>query len=308
MKLKKIALKSDKTKQEIAIEQEGNWKLIENSGGDFLEILSKPIAEVQKNYQFVDYQENDYQEVLPFQPSAYRDYMLYEKHAINAVRGFIKKYLPSKMPIINLYEKLTKKTFPKLKPYERYYKYPIYYLGNHLNFMSEGDEISRPEYTQELDYELEIAAVINKPLKNAKPEEVNDAIAGFLILNDFSSRDTQMDEFKAGFGPMKSKNFGSALSAMAVSAEELLPKIDDLKVEVLINDKSVATGHSGGKIFSLQEAIAYASWEEQLHPGEVFGSGTIPDCTGIENGQMLKKGDTITLKVEHIGTLTNIVK
>lgn len=307
MKLKKIALKSDKSKQEIAIEQDGKWKIIENSQGDFLSFLSKKQDDI-KNYQLLDFEEKDYQDVLPFRPSAYRDYMLYEKHAINAVRGFIKKYLSSKMPIINLYEKITKKTFPKLKPYKRYYKYPIYYMGNHLNFVGAGAEISIPEYTQELDYELEIAVVINKALKNAKVEEVNDAITGFLILNDFSARDTQMDEFKSGFGPMKSKNFASSLSAVAVSADELLPKIDDLKVEVWINNKQVAEGHSGGKIFSLQEAIAYASWEEQLHPGEVFGSGTIPNCTGIENGQMLNKGDKITLKVDYIGSLTNTIK
>ena len=57
----------------------------------------------------------------------------------------------------------------------------------------------------------------------------------------------------------------------------------------------------------MQEAIAYASWEEQLHPGELFGSGTIPFCTGIENGHLLKVGDSVRLEVEGIGSLTNFV-
>ena len=52
----------------------------------------------------------------------------------------------------------------------------------------------------------------------------------------------------------------------------------------------------------------YIVWEEQLHPGELFGFGTIPSCTGIENGKMLKKGDVITLEIDRIGQLTNRVQ
>jgi len=231
--------------------------------------------------------------------------MLYEKHAIDAARGFVKKYMANLFPIINAYEKLFRKPFPKLKPKKRYYKHPIYYMGNHLNFISNGDAIKIPSYTEELDYELEIAAVITKPLKNASIAEVNNAIGGFLILNDFSARDVQLDEMEAGFGPMKTKNFGNAISSIVVSRDGILAQIENLQVKVIINDKAIIESTTKGKRYSFQEAIAYASWEEQLHPGELFGSGTIPGCTGIENGVMLKKGDTITLEVEGIGQLTN---
>ena len=291
--------------QRVALEQSGIWNIIE--GESHLLVCLEKLEKDMVHMALSTYQESEYQEIIPFKPSAYRDFMLYEKHAIDAARGFVKKYLPHLAPIVNTYEKVMRKPFPKLKPKKRYYQHPIYYMGNHLNFISHNDSIVIPSYTRELDYELELAAVITKPIKNASIEEVTDAIGGFLILNDFSARDIQLDEMESGFGPMKTKNFGSSISSTVVSKETLIDKVDDLKVKVVINDKTIVESNTQGKLYSFQEAIAYASWEEQLHPGEIFGSGTIPGCTGIENGVMLRKGDIISLEVEGIGQLTNKV-
>ena len=291
--------------QFLAIEQNDNWNIVEGAT-NILELLDKSEHEISQ-LKLLAYPPEKYSTLIPFRPAAYRDFMLYEKHAIDAARGFVRKYLSHLLPLVNTYEKLLGKPFPKLKPKSRYYKYPIHYLGNHLNFISDQGRIDIPSYTKQLDYELEIAAVITKPLKNASPEEVKEAIGGFVILNDFSARDVQLSEMESGFGPMKTKNFGSAISAVVVGKEELFPRLEELKVKVIINDKTIIESTTKGKLFSFQEAIAYASWEEQLHPGELFGSGTIPGCTGIENGVMLNKGDTITLEVEGIGTLTNYI-
>lgn len=289
-----------------AVELNDQWQLIEEKY-TLLELLDKSAAEIS-NLKLSQVNLGNYREVIPFRPVAYRDFMLYEKHAIDAARGFVKKYLSNLYPIVRTYEKILGAPFPKLKPKKRYYQHPIYYMGNHLNIISHQDSIAIPSYTKELDYELELAAVITKPLKNASIDEVNEAIGGFLILNDFSARDIQLDEMQSGFGPMKTKNFGSAISSIVVAKEKLLPRLEELQVSVSINNKPIVESTTYGKLYSFQEAIAYASWEEQLHPGELFGSGTIPACTGIENGVMLKQGDTITLTVEGIGMLTNTIK
>jgi len=244
---------------------------------------------------------------LPFQPLAYRDFMLYESHYINAARGFVKKYMPHVMPIISIYEKIFNKPFPKLKPRKRWYKYPIYYIGNHLNFVTHKNPVSIPAYTRELDYELELGAVICSPLKNATPEEAKAAIGGFAVLNDFSARDVQLEEIETGFGPMKAKNFTSAISNIIVSADEILPRIDRLAASIYINNQKIVDTSTAGMHYSLPEAIAYASWEEQLYPGEFFGSGTLPEGCGIENGCLLQSGDTIRLEIECVGTLENHV-
>ena len=245
---------------------------------------------------------------LPFQPLSYRDFMLYEEHYINAKRGFVKKYMPALSTIINIYERVANKTFPKLKPEKRWYEYPIYYLGNHLTFVKEGSVIETPPYTKELDYELELGAVLCKPIRNASEEEAKDAIGGFVVFNDFSARDVQADEMKCGFGPMKAKNFANSISSIVVTADEILPNIDKLQVKVFINNELIMESDTRNMHYSLAEAVAYASWEEQLFPGEFVGTGTVPGCTGIENGQMLKSGDSIRLEIKEIGTLENRVK
>ena len=289
---------------EIATFIDGSWKLLATSSG-LLQILNEETA--FDNDALADFNPEGYKDQIPIRPTAYRDFMLFEQHYIDASRGFVRKYLPKLLPLATTYEAIFRKPFPKFKPSARYYKHPIYYLGNHLNFVSEGGSISIPSYTASLDYELEIAAVINQPLKNASVEAVKKAIAGFVILNDFSARDIQMSEMKSGFGPMKSKNFGSAISACIASGKSLIDRFGQLDVAVKINGQTIAKGHTGGMQFSICEAIAYASWEEQLHAGELFGTGTIPGCSGIENGRMLNPGDSITLEVEGIGTLTNHV-
>ncbi len=248
---------------------------------------------------------DDMELTIPFQPLSYRDFMLYEKHCIDASRGFVKKYLPKLLPIVKIYEKITGKVFPKLKPKSRWYSHPIYYLGNHLTFITDGDPVSIPIYTNELDYELELGVILCKPLKNATAKEAEDAIGGFVVFNDFSARDVQISEMESGFGPMKSKNFVNSISKIIVTADEILPIIEDLKVQVKINNKSIIKTKTGKMDYSIPEAIAYASLEEQLYPGEFFGSGTIPGCTGIENEHLLNTGDTISLEIEKIGKLQN---
>ncbi|RLA05787.1 MAG: fumarylacetoacetate hydrolase family protein [Gammaproteobacteria bacterium] len=244
---------------------------------------------------------------LPFQPLSYRDFMLYEEHYINAKRGFITKYMPHLLPIINIYERVANQTFPKLKPEKRWYQYPIYYLGNHLTFVKSQSKIAKPPYTAELDYELELGAVLCRKIKNASTDEAKEAIGGFVVFNDFSARDVQADEMKCGFGPMKAKNFANSISDVLVTADEILPNIDKLKVRVLINGQLIMATDTSNIHYSLAEAIAYASWEEQLFPGEFVATGTIPGCTGIENGTMLQSGDTIRLEIEGIGSLENQV-
>ena len=244
---------------------------------------------------------------MPFQPLSYRDFMLFEQHYIDAKKGFVQKYYSYLMPLINIYEKVANQTFPPLKPAKRWYDYPIYYLGNHLTFVKAGSAISIPPYSKELDYELELGAVLCENIKNATSKEAEDAIGGFVVFNDWSARDVQAGEMKCGFGPMKSKNFANSISDVVVTADEILPRLDRLPVSVYINDELVISSDTRGMQYTIAEAVAYASWEEQLFAGEFLATGTIPGCTGIENGQMLHSGDTIRLEVDGIGSLINSV-
>lgn len=246
--------------------------------------------------------------ILPFAPASFRDFMLYEQHVIDASRGYAKRFMPGLFPVTRFIERLTGKPFKRFRPHPLWYEQPIYYLSNHLNIGVSGDDIAWPSYTDAFDYELEIGAVISRPLFNATPQEASAAIGGFVVLNDFSARDIQKDEMASGFGPQKSKHFVSTISNVLVTADEVLPHINDLKASVSINGVEVAQCHSKGMYHQISEAISFASKGENLHPGELFGTGTLPGGGGMENGHWLSRGDTIALRIERIGDLVNTIK
>jgi 2-keto-4-pentenoate hydratase/2-oxohepta-3-ene-1,7-dioic acid hydratase in catechol pathway len=242
--------------------------------------------------------------LLPFEPRSFRDFMLYEAHAVDAARGFVRRFMPAIAPVVAAYEAVTRRTFPKLKPHPLWHRQPIYYMGNHLTFTTDGD-IAVPAYTSALDYELELGFVLARPLRDADAATAEAAIGGFVVLNDFSARDVQLGEMRSGFGPQKAKHFGSAMSNVVVSADEILPLWRTLTGSVHLNGALVAKCETRDARWSLGEVLAHASRGEPLYPGELFGTGTLPGGSGIEHGRLLGRGDTIALAIDGIGTLSN---
>jgi 2-keto-4-pentenoate hydratase/2-oxohepta-3-ene-1,7-dioic acid hydratase in catechol pathway len=245
---------------------------------------------------------------LPFTPRSFRDFMLYEQHAIDAARGFVRTYLPRAWPIVKTYERVLGAPFPLLKPTRLWYRQPIYYMGNYLAFAGDGDAISIPSYSAEIDFELELGFVLKRALFNASPDEAEAAIGGFVVVNDFSARDVQRDEMRSGFGPQKSKHFRNAMSGVLVSADEILPRWQDLQGSIRINGALVSGPSSAGAHWSLGQALAHASRSEQLHPGELFATGTLPGGSGIEAGRMLSDGDAVEIAIEGVGLLRNTIR
>jgi 2-keto-4-pentenoate hydratase/2-oxohepta-3-ene-1,7-dioic acid hydratase in catechol pathway len=91
-------------------------------------------------------------------------------------------------------------------------------------------------------------------------------------------------------------------------ADEGSPALTALHGSVCINDSKVADCNGTKMQFSLPEAIAFVSQGEQLHSGELFGSGTSPGGSGLENGRWINPGDTLTLSIDGIGSLTNKIE
>jgi 2-keto-4-pentenoate hydratase/2-oxohepta-3-ene-1,7-dioic acid hydratase in catechol pathway len=111
----------------------------------------------------------------------------------------------------------------------------------------------------------------------------------------------------SGFGPQKAKHFTSSLSEVAVTADEILPHIDDLRGSVAINGVTVGTVSSAGMQHTLGEVLAHASRSEHLRPGELFGTGTLPGGSGMETGHWLRPGDTVELAIDGIGSIEHTI-
>jgi 2-keto-4-pentenoate hydratase/2-oxohepta-3-ene-1,7-dioic acid hydratase in catechol pathway len=245
---------------------------------------------------------------LPFRPLSFRDCMLYERHWVEAARGYAKRFMPVAYRLARVYEILSRRTFPAFRPSALWKRQPIYYFGNHLTIVPSGTVVQTPGYTGALDYELELGWVLSRPLFNATPEEAVQAIGGFVVINDFSARDVQKAEMRSGLGPQKSKHFLTSMSQTMVTAGEVLPHINELMAHVEINGQTVTRTSTHGMRYSLGEVLEHLSLSERLYPGELIASGTLPGGSGMETGHWLRPGDLLRLVIEPVEEIVHEIR
>ncbi len=198
-----------------------------------------------------------------------------------------------------------------------WYKFPIFYYTNPNSIFGPDDEIPYPHYTQALDFELEMAVVIGKGGINIKPEDAPLHVFGYTIFNDWSARDIQREEMKAGLGPAKGKDFASSLGPVIVTSEALAdtavnrPGVYDLTMTAKVNGVEMSRGNLKDIFWSFGEIIARASDTCELQAGDVIGSGTVGTGCLLEltktQGPWLNEGDVVELEIERIGILKNII-
>jgi fumarylacetoacetate (FAA) hydrolase len=200
---------------------------------------------------------------------------------------------------------------------EEWYQFPVFYFTNPNAVFGHDDEIPYPHYTNAMDYELEVAAVIGKGGMNIKPEDAPNHIFGYTIFNDWSARDIQRKEMAVGLGPAKGKDFASAFGPVIVTHEALAdkaagrPGVYDLEMTARVNGVEMSRGNFKDMHWSFGEIIARASDSVMLHPGDVIGSGTVGTGCLLEltkfQGPWLNAGDVVELEVERIGVLRNVI-
>lgn len=211
-------------------------------------------------------------------PNTLRDFMVFEEHVENS--------LGEDIPDV-------------------WYETPIYYKGNPDSVVGPGTEVEWPSYSDKLDYELEIAAVIGRRGRDVLPEDAGEYIAGFTVFNDFSARDVQMEEMAANLGPAKGKDFANALGPYLITPDEF--DVESATMTAEINGEVWSEGELGSMHHDFADIVAHASKGETLYPGDVLGSGTVGEGCGLELDRWLSPEDVVSLTVEGLGTLENRV-
>jgi 2-keto-4-pentenoate hydratase/2-oxohepta-3-ene-1,7-dioic acid hydratase in catechol pathway len=246
--------------------------------------------------------------VLPICPASFRDFMVFEQHAVDAARGMARRFVPGGYRLGRAYEALTRGTFPAFRPHRLWYQQPIYYMSNALTIVPSGIPIAPPSYSQALDFELELGVVLGAPLRDATVEQAGAAIAAVVVVNDFSARDVQLAEMRSGFGPQRSKHFTTSMSATAVAGQAVASRLDRLTASVAVNGETLARTGTHDMRYSMAEAIAHVSRSEQLYPGELMCSGTLPGGSGMELGRWLAAGDELRLEIDGVGVIEHRIQ
>jgi 2-keto-4-pentenoate hydratase/2-oxohepta-3-ene-1,7-dioic acid hydratase in catechol pathway len=200
-----------------------------------------------------------------------------------------------------------------------WYELPIFYFTNPAAITGPNDDVAVPPGSAALDYELEVAAIVGKGGSDLDPEEAEQHIAGFCVMNDWSARDLQIREMRQSLGPAKGKDFATAIGPVLVTPDELEPyrrgRAYDLTMTAAVNSKEYSRASLADIYWSFGEMLAYASRGTRIEPGDVIGSGTCGTGCILElsmvHGQdaypWLQPGDEVALEVEHLGRLTSHV-
>ncbi|MEA2382518.1 MAG: hypothetical protein QOH72_2489 [Solirubrobacteraceae bacterium] len=219
--------------------------------------------------------------LAPLRPRTLRDFLAFEGHLKNAYRN-LGRDIPAE-----------------------WYEVPAYYKGMPDTVVGPDAEISWPAYSDELDHELELAAVIGRTVKDVAVRDAADCIFGYTIWNDFSARDTQRRELPVGMGPGKAKDWdgSNVLGPCIVTPDEF--DAADAVMRVRVNGEVWGEDTSAHMHHTFADMVAYSSRSQTLRPGEVIGSGTAAGGSGLELGRTLSEGDVVELEVEGIGVLRN---
>jgi len=219
--------------------------------------------------------------LAPLRPRSLRDFLTFEGHLHNALTR-LGRPIPTE-----------------------WFDVPAFYKGMPDTVIGPDEEIPWPSYTQKLDHELELAAIIGRRGKNIAKEHALDYVFGYTIWNDVSARDVQTRELPIGMGPAKAKDWdgSNVLGPCIVTADELDPS--NLRMAVRVNGEVWGEDTSAHMHHTFADLIHYAAQAQTLYPGEVFGSGTAAGGSGLELDRWLKEGDIVEMEIEGIGVLRN---
>jgi fumarylacetoacetate (FAA) hydrolase len=195
---------------------------------------------------------------------------------------------------------------------EAWFRLPVFYFSNTSELRGPGEAVWCPAASNELDYELEVAALVDTPAVDLGPEDAEVAIGGFTIFNDWSARDLQREETTVRLGPAKGKDFASSFGPWLVTPDELAdarrPTGYDLAMTATVNGQETSRGVWSDAQFSFGQMLGRASADARLRPGDLVGSGTVGTGCLLEVrdqtlGRYLEPGDEVVLRVERLGEL-----
>ncbi len=162
-----------------------------------------------------------------------------------------------------------------------------------------------PGVTEQLDYEVELGAVIGRPAKKVSEQDARAYVFGYFVANDFSARDWQFHSPTFTVG--KSFDTHGPIGPWIVTADE----IDDphaLTLRCLVNGVVRQESNTREMIFNLWQQISYLSTAFTLESGDLIATGT-PEGVGVgmQPPQFLKSGDVVHCAIEKIGFIENTV-
>lgn len=183
---------------------------------------------------------------------------------------------------------------------------PIIFMKPHTTIIGPNENIVKPSFVEQLDYEAELAVVIGKKAKNVQASEAKLFIFGHTILNDVSARDIQFKDKQWTRG----KSFDAfAPTGPCITTINQLQDTSNLAIKTWINEELRQNSTTSNMIFNVNEIVYHLSRVMTLEPCDIIATGT-PAGVGFAlkpQPKFLQAGDIVKIEIEKIGALENRV-
>jgi len=172
-------------------------------------------------------------------------------------------------------------------------------------------QIPWPAYSEQVDYEIELAVVIGKEAKCIKPEDALDAVAGYTIVNDVSARSVTFAKARAKrpwdeFYDWLNGKWADGFLPMGpyLLTKDEVDDVQNLEMTLKVNDRVRQKANTSQMIYPVADIVSFLSHIMTLEPGDIIATGT-PAGVAMATGEFLQPGDTIECTIEKLGMLKN---
>lgn len=183
---------------------------------------------------------------------------------------------------------------------------PSAFLKGYASVIAHNEEIAYPEVTTQLDYEAELAVVVGDDIGDR--ENATKSVLGYTIGNDVSARDQQFSGGVTGMDMFSAKALDrtSGLGPWIVTRDEFGDEHPDLGFELTVDGERRQHDRTGSMVWGVGHLLSYVDARMRLRCGDAMFTGT---CPGVahEDGRYLEPGQVVTVTIEGIGTLCNVV-
>jgi len=185
-------------------------------------------------------------------------------------------------------------------------KEPVLFFKSTTSLVGPNDALKIPRNAQKVDWEVELAVVIEKKASYVSEADALDHVAGFVLHNDYSERSFQLER-GGQWVKGKSADTFAPLGPFLATRDEL-PNFAQLKMWLKVNGEFRQRSSTSEMIFGVPYLVSYISQFMTLLPGDVISTGTPAGVgLGMKPPQYLNSGDVVELGIEGLGESRQLV-
>lgn len=184
-------------------------------------------------------------------------------------------------------------------------KEPVLFFKATTSYQGPNDDLEIPAGSVKTDWEVELGVVIGKRAKNVSKENAFDYVAGYVLHNDYSEREWQLERGGQWVKGKSADTFGPCGPWLAT--KEDIPDPGSLSLWLKVNGEAVQNGITSNLIFDVPTLVSYISNYMTLLPGDLISTGTPAGVgLGFDPPRYLSSGDLVELGIDGLGTQTQM--